>query len=346
MSKIYILPDGMRKELNTMTQIQRECASIEQTVRAVAYGLHIQGIAGVKLKNAILVEKDKIGEDRKDIGRLQHIGEEIVQKYVSTEHAIVNPEIKKKENKHNPVNPPKVNWGKEVASGLWKATGQFGIIGTVVSGIGLYHSSDQKTSDKIKAAKSVTDGVHKVLSGLDSKDSLWTILTGFGKKDTVNSANIATRWKKVVNKALGDHGIGSEAKNVGKVTTAVQWASTLLSVAGTVAGNYEEYKDKGGFHNKRMWAESVTETAVDVAVNWGAKALAGAAAAALIGPGAPVIVAGLFTVGIKWGADAITKKFTGKSFTEWASDSIIDGVGKAAKNAGKAISKWKSRFGW
>lgn len=357
MSKIYVMPDGMKKELNTMTQIQREIKGIENSVHSVAIGLHITGGAGIKLRAAIRNKEKAIQESREDIGRLQHAGNEIVQSYERTERAIVDPSLKTKATTADGNAKPK--WGASVADLAWKTAGKFGVLGTVVSAVGAYHTGSKKTADKIKVVKKAVDGIHGILAGKDSGDSWWSILTGLGKYDTAEKMSIAARWKDAVTKSHGNHGIGKGAEGIGKLTIATQWISTGLSLAATIASNYDEYKDNGGFRNGRMWLETAVETGVDTFVGWGAKTLAGAGVAAILGPGAPVVAVGVVTVGIVWGADFITKKITKavtgeeKGLTETVSDAIIDGgswlinkAGSAAKGVKNGFAKWKSKFAW
>lgn len=334
MSKIYIMPNGMRKELNSMTQIQRELDSIEQSVYLVAVNLHIQGTSGIKLRNAILNKKKKIHESRKDIDRLKHTGNEIVQKYVTTENAIVDPEIK--ENAE-PVNgdTAKPKWSDLLLDGALEFIGEGGVIGGVVSGTVKYIKGDKKTSKTLDYVKTYVDATHDILDGVSSKDSWKQILFGLGKCKDASEGNFFARWKDALSKEVAEYGFKKGATVLDKAATVAKWGGTILTVAGKASDNYEEFKDQGGLQNKRFWEETALESAIDIGL--------GMAISAAVGPG--IVAAGVSAVAL-WGVDEAFKKFTGKSFTESASDFIIDSVGSLGKKAGKAFSKWKSCFGW
>ena len=126
------------------------------------------------------------------------------------------------------------------------------------------------------------------------------------------------------------------------------WAGVALSGITNAFSNIKEQKESGGtMSTGRVIAETVTETAIDTVVTYGASAVVGAAITAVTGVvAAPVVVAvatGIALAGINAGVEALT----GKSATEFVSDLALDtvvNVGKGIKNCAKAVGSWFSKL--
>lgn len=179
----------------------------------------------------------------------------------------------------------------------------------------------------------------------------------FGK--TTGAASKASSWSTRFYNNFQKAG----AKEIAKVG----WTSVALSGIVNIFDNREEYKS-GEISQGRAIAETITETAVDVATDVvltaGAAAAVGATAVALGATvAAPAVAVAAVTVGAKMALDGIALWATGgeKNFTEAASDAILDvgtaigkGVASGVKKVGKAIStaldsirpKWKFSFGF
>lgn len=179
----------------------------------------------------------------------------------------------------------------------------------------------------------------------------------FGK--TTGAASKASSWSTRFYNNFQKAGTKELAK--------VGWTSVALSGVVNFFDNKEEYKT-GEISKGRAVAETITETAVDVATDVvltaGAAAAVGATAVALGATvAAPAVAVAAVTVGAKMALDGIALWATGgeKNFTEAASDAILDvgtaigkGVVAGAKKVGSAIStaldsitpRWKFSFGF
>ena len=164
-------------------------------------------------------------------------------------------------------------------------------------------------------------------------------------------------------KSEADSYMFKSANNVGEnIKVGAKWAGVAVSAVTNGIDNYEEH---GGMDNGRFWAETVTETVVDVAVGAAATAAVGAAAVAL-GISAPAVAVGAVAAGAVWAVDSLTKwatkEITGeeKGLTELVSDTVLDAgeaiidggkkvvssIGKGISSFGKSIgAKWKECFG-
>ena len=145
----------------------------------------------------------------------------------------------------------------------------------------------------------------------------------------------------------------------GGAKVALAWAGPILTGLENTFENIEEVKS-GEISTKRGIAETISETAIDLAIVGGVTL-----AVAAFAPAAPVILVGVAAAGVKEGLDYVTEKLTGKylgeekDFTELASDAVLDGgewAMKAIKQAfnsatncfnnpqSPTIAKWKTQL--
>lgn len=131
-------------------------------------------------------------------------------------------------------------------------------------------------------------------------------------------------------------------KGVG--TTVVAWAGVALTGITNAFSNIEEQKASNGtMSNARVVAETISETAIDTVISYGGAAIVGAAITAATGVVAAPVVVAVATGAAIAGINAGVKALTGKSATEWVSDTILDtavNVGKAVSNGAKAVANW------
>ncbi len=131
-----------------------------------------------------------------------------------------------------------------------------------------------------------------------------------------------------------------ESYTKGGAKSACAWIGLGLTAVSNYLDNKEE-AESGEISEGRAWAETVTETVVDVGSGWLISTAVAAGVAASIGS-APVLLVGAATVGVTMGLDwackKITKKLTGeeKELTETISDAILD-VGEAVVVGGKKV---------
>ena len=143
--------------------------------------------------------------------------------------------------------------------------------------------------------------------------------------------------------------IGNFSGKNGKGTAVAAWAGVIMDGVSNYNENRAEQAASGGTMSEgRVWAETITETAVGTVISYTATAVVGAAVATVIGPvaGIPALVIAAGTGVVVAGVQSGVKAATGKTVTEWVSDTIIDGavaLDTAQKNARKAISDGLSR---
>ncbi len=182
----------------------------------------------------------------------------------------------------------------------------------------------------------------------------WWLKNITGIKPLGRSSTASTWWKRFSNNLTNKTSpFNAQLRNVVKdftggngVGRAVStWASVAVDGVVNFFDNKEEQKlSNGEMSDGRVVAETITETAIDTALTYGAGIAVGAAVAACTTVALPGVVvtaaAGLLVAGVNAGVKALT----GKSTTEWASDAILDAgeavvntVGKAAKKVSNAI---------
>lgn len=157
-------------------------------------------------------------------------------------------------------------------------------------------------------------------------------------KNTTSPFN--AQLKDVVKDFNGKNGVGK---------AVASWGTVIVSGITNAFSNIEEQKNSNGTMSAgRVVAETITETVIDTALTYGASAVAGAAVTAALGtvaaPGIVVVAAsGLLVAGVNAGVKALT----GKSTTEWISDTVLDtgekigkAVSNAAKNVRQSVGKW------
>ncbi|MBP3593858.1 MAG: hypothetical protein J6J44_04970 [Lachnospiraceae bacterium] len=128
--------------------------------------------------------------------------------------------------------------------------------------------------------------------------------------------------------------------------TFFAYAGVVVDFAMNANENYEEYMD-GEIGAGRAFFETVTETTVDFAVDWGI-GVAVTAALAATPIGAPVLLVGACTVGAKFLLDWGSEKLFGKDFTEVVSDTIVDvaaGTLEVASDVVKTVGEFVEETG-
>lgn len=165
-------------------------------------------------------------------------------------------------------------------------------------------------------------------------------VTRFVNNLTNKTSPFNAQLKDVLKDFNGKNGVGK---------AVASWGTVIVNGVTNAFSNIEEQKNSNGtMSTGRVVAETITETAIDTALTYAASAVAGAAVTAALGtvaaPGVVVVAAsGLLVAGINAGVKALT----GKTTTEWISDTVLDAgekIGKAVSNAAKnvreSVGKW------
>ena len=170
-------------------------------------------------------------------------------------------------------------------------------------------------------------------------------LTRFKNNLTNKTSPFHASFESIVNDFKGKNGVGK---------AFASWATVAVNGALNLKSNLDEQKASNGtMSNWRVAAETVTETAIDTVLTYGAGIVVGAAVSAVLGPVAvPGIVVTALSGMLISAANAGIKKLTGKSVTEFLSDSILDtgefvlkSVGNGAKKVTKAVAGWFKKAG-
>lgn len=249
---------------------------------------------------------------------------------------------------------------------LWDEAENLGCIGTMTAGFGSIATKGAGADTLLGFVKkfgSVFGDAAEEAYKPGNEISIKKLLFGDWEKGAALSAlkipadsSKGAVWGAAFKKELFTDFSFKNAETVGeKIKVGTKWGGLALSAIGNGIDNYEEF---GTIKSGRFWAETVTETAVDVLI--GAAATAGATA--LLGATAPAVVVGGIAAGVVWVADGITKAITHgeKGLTEVVSDAILDTGEAIIKGGKKAISyikngvsnlknnigvKWKPLFG-
>lgn len=186
----------------------------------------------------------------------------------------------------------------------------------------------------------------KELAGLSTYKTISTASTKAGWLAKVENFGVTLKdTLKSEISPISKTTLADGTKVVDKVKTGTKVAGWALSLVANGFSNYDEYS-KGDITKGRAFAETISETLIDIGK--GAAITAGVAATcAAIGVAAPAVVVGGIGVGVSLVADIVCENLTGKSVTEATSDFVLDNASKvgkavtgAASNAKKAISGW------
>lgn len=158
--------------------------------------------------------------------------------------------------------------------------------------------------------------------------------TRFANNLTNKTSPFNAQFKNIVDNFKGANGVGKAVASWGAVA--------VNGVLNFFSNKEEQANSNGTMSDGRVVAETITETTVDTALTYGAGIVVGAAVTAAFGtvaaPGIVVVAAsGAIVAGINTGVKALT----GKSTTEWISDTILDtgeAIGSAVSNVAKNVS--------
>ena len=184
-------------------------------------------------------------------------------------------------------------------------------------------------------AKSITG-----LKPLGRASSAQNPITRFCNNLTNKTSPFHAQFKNIIDNFKGANGAKA---------AIASWAAVAVDGVVNYFDNLEEQANSNGtMSNERVIAETIMETAVGTALTYGTSIVVGAAVTAALGtvaaPGVVVVaVSGVIVAGLNAGVKALT----GKTTTEWASDTILDAgkeIGKAIKNISQSVGNWFGRF--
>lgn len=164
--------------------------------------------------------------------------------------------------------------------------------------------------------------------------------TRFANNLTNKTSPFNAQFKNIVNNFKGTNGVGKAVASWGTVA--------VNGVLNWFSNKDEQANSNGTMSDGRVIAETITETVVDTALTYGTGIVVGAAVTAALGTvAAPGIVVVAASGAVVAGLNAGVKALTGKTTTEWISDTILDtgeaigsAVSNAAKNVSESIGSW------
>ena len=164
--------------------------------------------------------------------------------------------------------------------------------------------------------------------------------TRFANNLTNKTSPFNAQFKNIVNNFKGANGVGKAVASWGTVA--------VNGVLNWFSNKDEQANSNGTMSDGRVIAETITETVVDTALTYGTGIVVGAAVTVALGTvAAPGIVVVAASGAVVAGLNAGVKALTGKTTTEWISDTILDtgeaigsAVSNAAKNVSESIGSW------
>lgn len=245
------------------------------------------------------------------------------------------------------------NW-KDISKSFGSAGSVFGIVNGVFGtkswiDLGNVGIDITKTISSIARDYNSYNKIGRAIGTTNSDGYFWRNFFGFNKAGYASTASSATaRFYNNLHNTTSPYKLSnifdSFTGKKGVVSSAASWAGLALAGIANTFSNIEEQKESNGtMSTGRVVAETISETVIDTAATAAGSAVIGAAIATVSGAvAAPVVVAAATGFAIA-GINAGVKALTGKSATEWVSDTVLDtatAVGSAVTNGAEAIANW------
>lgn len=232
----------------------------------------------------------------------------------------------------------------------WKDFAKSGIdIFQFLSGAGITYKNYKRIGNAVGTKKAMGWWVKNItgLKPLGRASTAKNPVTRFVNNLTNKTSPFNAQLKNVIKDFKGANGVGK---------AVASWGSVAADGVLNWFGNKEEQANSNGsMSDGRVIAETVTETVVDTVFSYGAGAVIGAGVTAALGTvAAPGIVVAAAGGAVIAGVNAGVEYLTGKTATEWVSDTILDAgeaignaVGNAVKGASEVVGSWfkKLSFG-
>lgn len=282
-----------------------------------------------RIKSALKNIRVRINKSVRKIEKLSSALGQAALVYRNTEQKLTM--IAKSDIIIDPADRPKLfNWEWD---NTWDMIASGGIIGSTIATIGGLITGGVSTKNILKTTKNTVDVIGSIAKTYSESSFDWKHLFGLNMEE---GKTLSEAFKSQID----DLNFGNAKTTSAKISVGAKWAGYGLTAIMSAYDNF--VAETEGNSTGRKVAETIGETAVDIAIGAGIAAVASTI-------GAPAVVTAAIGVGVKWAADSVCEHLTGKDFTEWASDGILDAaesIGKAAKKAGDAISGWwKKTFG-
>lgn len=378
MSSISVKWQGVHSAEGMYALHRLELSGVTASVRSVKSYRCMSGGYFSAVYTALDKVLSRLENEKNEIRSLEKGISDILRAYENCENKIAGgieaekPEEKKTEEKK----PEKEEPFKWKLKDTWKVIAKAGPVGAGIAAVGKMVTGKWETG--VDVGKTIVSGISGINSAVKGVASIIAKGDQAGKKDWIGlnngltsvakvaeGRNVFTNFGKMFNESMKkqfDFKLPENAVTADKVKLGCKWAGYAMTAVTNSLDNYEEFKGTGNVG--RAVAETVIETATDIAVGAVATSVASAAigaglAAAGFTVAAPAVVVGAAAVGIAWAANGVCKWATGKfggeskDLGEVAADFVCDTaevVGKAVGNAAKSVkntfTKWgKALFG-
>ncbi|MCI8515285.1 MAG: hypothetical protein HFG75_00125 [Hungatella sp.] len=351
MSSISIKWSGADMAVTLYGAHRRELSNTIASVRSIRSYRSMRGRNFTAVYRALDKVISSLEEEKQGIKNLETGLSDVLKAYRECENGLAAPHQVLSDKK-------KKEFNKWTMKDTWKLIGKGGIIGAGVSAVGSIVTEGWSLKSGIAAGKSLSSMIGGISGTIAQGSKADWSKSLFGFNSAVTGLDTSSFGKTFTSSWGKQFGKDLSFKNAttagGKVKVATKWAGHLLTLAGNVVDNVDEYKKRGDGNLLKLGAEIAIETGVDIAIGGASTAFVTAVLVPL-GPGAILVGAG--SVAVTWAANGLCKWVTGKfgeekDLAEVASDVIFyaaDKVGKAGKALGKgvkAIAKWgKKLFG-
>ncbi|MBQ6832060.1 MAG: hypothetical protein IJO28_05435 [Oscillospiraceae bacterium] len=205
----------------------------------------------------------------------------------------------------------------------------------VVSGI--INFSQGNTAGVISGLKALCGATGPVTKAVASGSWSKGLMEFFGFAEQ-GVGSLSDSW----NKWLDGMNLSKQTTVAGKIGTVAKWGGYILTAAGNVVDNIEEYNEDANMTVGRAVGETVVETAVDIGLSIGAGVLLAAALPAT----APAILVGATAAAAVWAANEVCEWITGgENIGEAVANAVCDGVeavGNFVSNAADTIAEGAS----
>jgi len=291
---------------------------------------------------------DQLKAQRQSVGRAVSVGRQAAGLYEKTEAQLLNIKAGATAEANPEIEEPPFSFDKLFNwDNLWKLVGSVGPAGQFSKTIASF--ANGKFWDGAKDIVKLVGAGAKAVDG-DAGVSWWKKLLGW--KAPSASKPVNNPLDASFSKEIGKYKVSAKQSAGQNIAGIAKWVGVFATVAEKGVSNWDEFKDDGGLSNPRLYAETVTESAIKIGSDIAISTAVGAAAVVVLGTnpvgwaavGVGVAVAAT-TVAVNWALDGISQLITGnkKGWVENVSDGIIDrweSVGNKVKEAKDSVVKW------
>lgn len=338
MSEFKIQVQNLYGVMDSTEQLEVILQQVAEGVQSVKRSLRAQIRQRERIDSRLTTMVQQLDTQKQLVQQVVSVGRQVADYYLEAEQGIL-------ELRQEPTSTEKSNKASDSVpfdlgdllnqKNLWKLVGQAGIVGNCAKVVASFTSGDG-----CGIAKDITKLVGSGAKLADKSGSIgWRDFLGLTVKPKPNGFGDA------LGQQIGKYKIGN-GQSVGKnIAASAKWAGDILTVVETGASNLEEFKDKGGWKNPRMYAETAVESTLKI----GSGIAIGTAVAACTPVGWTALAVGAATVAttvvVNWALDGISQLIMGNSdgWVENVSDGILNvgkAIGDGAKKVGKSVAKW------